>query len=266
MVQVGEVTIGRGKPKICASITERDTKSIIAAADILIQKQIDIVEWRIDFFQEVSHWEQVTETLQRLKMSLLGKPLLVTMRTREEGGQAVMEGQAYRELIDRLAESGYVRMVDVEIFQQISYEELTSDPQTVQERWEELKNWIAALREKVVVVGSYHNFEATPSDEELQDRMKWILESGADIPKMAVMPQNKMDVLRLMLFTLQESEKTDRPLITMSMGKIGSISRVAGESFGSAATFGSIGQESAPGQLPVNRLEEMLDVIHQNYQ
>lgn len=266
MVQVGDVVIGEGKPKICASITEADKKSIIAAADILIQKRIDIVEWRIDFFQEVSHWEQVSETLQRLKMSLLGKPLLVTMRTLEEGGQAAMKREAYRELLDRLADSGYVRMIDVEIFQQVPYERIRSDEQAAREDWEEFKEWIASLREKVLVVGSYHNFDKTPPDEELHDRMKWILDSGADIPKIAVMPKNKMDVLRLMSFTLQESEKTDRPLITMSMDKIGSISRVAGESFGSAVTFGSIGQESAPGQLPANRLEEMLDVIHQNYQ
>ena len=55
-------------------------------------------------------------------------------------------------------------------------------------------------------------------------------------------------------------------MITMSMSRIGSISRIAGEAFGSAVTFGSIGQESAPGQLPVNKLEEMLEMVHQNYQ
>ncbi len=96
--------------------------------------------------------------------------------------------------------------------------------------------------------------------------MEIIADSGADILKMAVMPGNKMDVLRLMVFTLEESEKWEKPLITVSMDKMGSISRVAGEAFGSAVTFGSIGQGSAPGQLPVNRLQEILDVIHQNYQ
>ena len=44
MVQVGDVSIGSGKPKICASITETDRKSIIAAADILLQKRVDIIE------------------------------------------------------------------------------------------------------------------------------------------------------------------------------------------------------------------------------
>ena len=106
----------------------------------------------------------------------------------------------------------------------------------------------------------------TPEDDDLAGRMKLIIESGVDIPKMAVMPENRMDVMRLMMFTLKMTEQTDKPLITMSMSRIGSISRIAGEAFGSAVTFGSIGQESAPGQLPVNKLEEMLEMVHQNYQ
>ena len=116
------------------------------------------------------------------------------------------------------------------------------------------------------MVGSYHNFNMTPEDDDLAGRMKLIIESGVDIPKMAVMPENRMDVMRLMMFTLKMTEQTDKPLITMSMSRIGSISRIAGEAFGSAVTFGSIGQESAPGQLPVNKLEEMLEMVHQNYQ
>ena len=136
----------------------------------------------------------------------------------------------------------------------------------MQERFENLKQWIESLRQRVVVVGSYHNFDRTPEDAELKDRLQIIDESGVDIPKMAVMPANRLDVMRLMMFTLQMAEQMDKPLITMSMSRIGSISRISGEAFGSAVTFGSIGQESAPGQLPVNKLEEMLDMIHQNYQ
>ena len=268
MVQVGEISIGSGKPKICASITETDRKSIIAAADILLQKRIDIAEWRIDFYQDVNEWEMVEETLHRLKMSLYGKPLLVTFRTKAEGGNSEIEEDRYKELLTRMAQSDYVQMLDVEIFKDLPYEELAKQDreEMVSQRFEERKDWIQTLKEKVVVVGSYHNFDATPSDEELRSRLQLICEAGVDIPKIAVMPQNKMDVLRLMMFTQKESEVREQPLITMSMSRLGSISRVSCEAFGSAVTYGSIGQESAPGQLPVNRLEEMLDWVHQNYQ
>ena len=267
MVQVGDVSIGSGKPKICASITETDRKSIIAAADILLQKRVDIIEWRIDYYSEVHHWDMVLETLQRLKMSLYGRPLLVTFRTKAEGGCQEIETPEYRELLNNIAQSGLVDMVDVEIFKDINYSDLSGEPAAdVKEKFEELKNWIAALRQNVTPVGSYHNFNMTPEDDDLAGRMKLIIESGVDIPKMAVMPENRMDVMRLMMFTLKMTEQTDKPLITMSMSRIGSISRIAGEAFGSAVTFGSIGQESAPGQLPVNKLEEMLEMVHQNYQ
>lgn len=268
MVQVGRISIGSGKPKICASITEVDRKSIIAAADILLQRRIDIVEWRIDFYDMVEQWDMVEQTLQRLNMSLGGKPLLVTFRTKAEGGNRDMAMWEYVELLSKIADSGHAHMIDVEIFKDIPYEELAQEEWNEQfrERYEQLQEWIQELRSKVVVVGSYHNYQQTPSDEELERRLELISQAGVDIPKIAVMPQNKLDVLRLMMFTLKESEKIQKPLITMSMDKLGSISRVSGEAFGSAVTFGSIGQESAPGQLPVNRLEEMLDMIHLNYQ
>ena len=209
----------------------------------------------------------VLETLQRLKMSLYGRPLLVTFRTKEEGGCQEIETDAYRELLDHIAQSGLADMIDVEIFKDLSYEVLAGDrTPEVQEQFQDLKQWIEMLRQKVVVVGSYHNFDTTPEDTELAGRMRIIDESGVDIPKMAVMPADRMDVMRLMMFTLQMTEQITKPLITMSMSRIGSISRISGEAFGSAVTFGSIGQESAPGQLPVNKLEEMLDMIHQNYQ
>lgn len=268
MLQVGGVSIGSGKPKICASITETDRKSIIAAADIMLQKRIDLVEWRMDYYEGWDQWEMVEETLQRLKMSLCGKPLLVTLRTREEGGNAEIVQEEYETLMGKIADSGYAHMIDVEIFKGLPYEELAREERSreVQDRYEKIQEWIGMLREQVVVVGSYHNFQKTPSDEELEGRLELISGAGADIPKIAVMPQNKMDVLRLMKFTLKAGEGFDKPMITMSMDKLGSISRVSGEAFGSAVTFGSIGQESAPGQLPVNRLGEMLEMIHQNYQ
>lgn len=267
MVQVGKVSIGVGKPKICASITETDRKSIIAAADILLQKRIDIVEWRIDFYGEADQWEMVEGTLHRLSRTLGDTPLMVTFRTKAEGGEREIDSEEYYELLGKLATSGCVQMIDVEIFKDLPYEELAQKEKTgqLQVEYEQMYRWIEQLRSHVVVVGSYHNFDFTPSEEELEKRLQLIAGTGVDIPKLAVMPQDKADVLRLMSFTLRETEQRDQPLITMSMGKLGSVSRVMGEAFGSAVTFGSIGQESAPGQLPVNRLQEMLDWVHQNY-
>ena len=64
-------------------------------------------------------------------------------------------------------------------------------------------------------------------------------ELGADIPKIAVMPQNKQDVLTLLAATEEMNRNhADRPIITMSMAGTGVVSRLCGEVFGSALTFG----------------------------
>jgi 3-dehydroquinate dehydratase-1 len=54
----------------------------------------------------------------------------------------------------------------------------------------------------------------------------------------------------------------DRPVVTMSMSPLGAVSRLVGEAFGSALTFGSAGPSSAPGQLPANELQTALDILH----
>lgn len=60
------------------------------------------------------------------------------------------------------------------------------------------------------------------------------------------------------------TDYADRPLLTMSMGGTGTVSRLAGEIFGSCATFGTIGESSAPGQIPADELAQVLDVIHRS--
>ena len=87
---------------------------------------------------------------------------------------------------------------------------------------------------------------------------------GADIPKIAVMPKNKADVIVLLDATQEMAEKyATRPIITMSMSKIGVISRLVGEAFGSSMTFGAVGQVSAPGQIPVEKLQTAMTIVHE---
>ena len=93
--------------------------------------------------------------------------------------------------------------------------------------------------------------------------MRKMQDMGADIPKIAVMPQNKADVLTLLAATEEMSRVyADRPIITMSMGGDGVISRLCGEVFGSSMTFGAVGQVSAPGQISVDQLFDALSIIH----
>ena len=88
---------------------------------------------------------------------------------------------------------------------------------------------------------------------------------GADIPKIAVMPQSKKDVLTLLSATNEMAEEhANRPIITMSMAATGVISRLAGEVFGSCLTFGAAKKASAPGQMGVNDLKTVLETLHKS--
>jgi 3-dehydroquinate dehydratase-1 len=112
------------------------------------------------------------------------------------------------------------------------------------------------------VVASQHDFDGTPAQDELVHRLLRMAEAGADVLKIAVMPDDAGDVLALLGATRDASLRTDRPLITMAMGPLGVASRVAGGVFGSAATFGTVGRASAPGQVAIEPLRAALDLLH----
>ncbi len=87
-------------------------------------------------------------------------------------------------------------------------------------------------------------------------------ELGADIAKIAVMPESTQDVEVLMDATATFTKYASVPAIAMSMGELGLASRTTGERFGSAVTFGTAGKASAPGQLPATELKEILETVH----
>lgn len=114
----------------------------------------------------------------------------------------------------------------------------------------------------VKVIVSNHDFEKTPEKEELVKRLTHMQKLGADIPKIAVMPKDRQDVLTLLAATAEVSEKAACPIITMSMAGNGIVSRLCGEVFGSAVTFGAGKKASAPGQIGVEELRKILTVLH----
>ena len=195
-------------------------------------------------------FEKVEETVKELREVLGGTPILFTFRTAKEGGEKAIENQAYIELNQKAAKTGYIDMVDVEAF-------TGDDAVTAIVR--------AAHECGVKVVASNHDFHKTPAKEEIVSRLRKMQELGADIPKIAVMPQNKKDVLTLLAATEEMySEYADRPIITMSMADTGVVSRLCGEVFGSALTFGAAGKASAPGQMGVEDLKTVLSLLHKS--
>jgi len=127
----------------------------------------------------------------------------------------------------------------------------------------EVKSIISAAHKSgAVVICSNHDFEKTPAREEILSRLMQMDTLGADILKIAVMPQSSADVLTLLGATEEMSRRTQRPLITMSMSAKGTVSRLCGEVFGSCLTFGTVDKASAPGQISAVQLKEILKLLH----
>ena len=249
-VVVRNVKIGEGIPKICVPIVGITREEILESGKNIGAIGADVVEWRADWFEDVFVFEKVEETAKELRNVLGDTPILFTFRTAKEGGEKAIEKQAYVELNQKAAKTGYIDMVDVEAF--------TGD--------DAVTAIVKAAHEcGVKVVASNHDFHKTPAKEEIVSRLRKMQESGADIPKIAVMPQNKKDVLTLLAATEEMySEYADRPIITMSMAGTGVVSRLCGEVFGSALTFGAAGKASAPGQMGVEDLKTVLSLLHQS--
>lgn len=249
-VKVKNVVLGDGIPKICVPIVAKTKEEIIEEALSLANIHVDIVEWRVDWFDHALDIEKVKDVLKDLVPALNNIPLLFTFRTSKEGGEKAIEPKVYAELNKAVAATGLVDLVDVEAF--------TGD--------EIVKDIIESVHAfGVKVVASNHDFDKTPSKDDIIYRLRKMQDLGADIPKIAVMPKSKLDVLELLEATVIMSEKyADRPIITMSMSGTGVISRLAGEVFGSALTFGAAKKASAPGQIAVEDLYGVLQLLHKS--
>ena len=247
-VEVRGVKIGESVPKICVPIVGKTKEEILAAAKSFADVKMDVVEWRVDWFDGVFDFAQVEDVLKDLRPALGNTPILFTFRTSKEGGEKAIEPDAYAELNIKAAQTGYVDLIDVEIF--------TGD--------EIVKKIIdGAHAAGVKVIASNHDFFKTPAKADIIYRLRKMQDMNADIPKIAVMPQNKKDVLTLLAATEEMATNyADRPIITMSMAGTGVISRLCGEVFGSSMTFGAAKKASAPGQMGVNDLNTVLGLLH----
>ena len=111
------------------------------------------------------------------------------------------------------------------------------------------------------VILSYHNFAYTPGQDFLVQRFLEAERLGGDVAKVAVMPRDAADVLSLLGATTQAHSKARVPLISMSMGPLGAVTRMIGGVFGSALSFAIGAGSSAPGQMPIDDLKAVYDVI-----
>jgi len=246
-LRIRNMVLSEGMPKICVPLTGSTEQSVLEEAEEIRLHPADLVEWRMDFLEDVNDYTKVRNVLQNLRGILGSMPILATFRTSDEGGNRQISGHTYKELLNIISKEKLADLIDVEILRNAEIVKDIID---------------TAHQNGVYVIGSYHNFQMTPSAAETRLLFQKMHEMKCDILKLAVMPNDNADVLRLLQMTDETSKLYAEPLITMSMSQTGSISRIAGEQFGSCITFGSLHQSSAPGQINADTLHHLLKTIH----
>ena len=238
-------------PTIIVPITARDAteldQSAVAAAAAL---DAGAVEWRVDLYEPFTAGGGIdpapaVSALERVAELVPDIPILATFRTTAEGGSADIPPESYLALIDALAATGLAAAVDVEYRHPVAERAIA-----------------AAHTHGTSVVASNHDFDGTPAVEEIMVRLEAMESAGADVAKIAVMPRSAADVVTLLDATERRHRLSRVPLITMSLGALGAVTRIGGGVFGSAATFATVGAASAPGQLPASDVRGVLDLLH----
>jgi 3-dehydroquinate dehydratase I len=243
----GQPLAGGRLPAVCAPLVARDLRSVEAEAASVAAKQPDLLEWRVDFFEAIGDTATVLAAAAAVRRAAAGIPILFTRRSQREGGQPITIGEAaVASLYEAVADAGLIDLLDWE---------MDSDAATLE------RMRAAGKRHGVPLVLSFHDFQRTPSTDELQARFAQAHRLGADVAKIAVMPQSMEDVYRLLGATLQASRTLPIPVISMAMGGLGAVSRVCGGVFGSALTFAVGAAPSAPGQMPIEDVRAALAVL-----
>lgn len=245
-VAVRGATIGAGRPVVIVPLTGRTPAALLDQARAVVAAAPDVVEWRVDLLADGrATTVEAVRAGRALVAALDGLPLLVTVRTAAEGGGGDPDDAAYESLLVALLDARIADLLDVEVA-----------------RGPAARLVAAAHAAGVPVVGSSHDFARTPPQDAIVDRLLGMADLGADVLKIAVTPHDPGDVLTLLSATWAAAQRTGRPLITMAMGGLGVASRIAGGTFGSAATFGTVGEASAPGQVELGALRAALALVH----
>ncbi len=249
IVEIQGVKIGKGMPKICVPLVGETNQELIAQAMKASQCDCDLVELRIDHYEEIKKTDRVIEVLHRIR-ECVSVPIMFTFRTYEEGGKVCISNEDYTNLYQNVIEDGAVDLVDLQL---LLGEEMVCP-------------LIEMAKQKgIKVVLSNHDFKKTPDTKEMIERLLRMQEFGADIVKIAVMPEEKQDVLRLMEAVMYVNENSNiTPVVGISMGEMGMPSRILGHWFGSAITFGVVDKSSAPGQLSIKELRQLLELQKDN--
>ncbi|EHI75369.1 type I 3-dehydroquinate dehydratase [Streptococcus tangpeifui] len=196
----------------------------------------DIIEWRADFLPK----DDIIKVAPAIFEKFPGREIIFTLRTQAEGGQISLPDEEYVSLIKEVSSLYHPDYIDFEYY---SHQDIFSQ-----------------MLEFPNLILSYHNFEETPDN--LMSILSELTTLTPRVVKVAVMPQTEQDVLDLMNFTRGfKVLNPEQDYVTMAMGKLGQVSRLASDLMGSSWTFASVDEASAPGQIGLADMFKVREIL-----
>ncbi len=209
------------------------------AIDVTRYHDADIIEWRADFLPK----EAILQVAPAIFEKFAGCELVFTLRTRAEGGQIELSSEEYVQIIKEVAQLYQPDYIDFEYF---SYRDVFEE-----------------MLEFPNLVLSYHNFQETP--ENLMEILSELTSLNPKVVKIAVMAHTEQDVLDLMNFTRGfKTLNPEQEYVTISMGKVGKVSRITSDVTGSSWSFASLGEASAPGQISLSSMKKIREILNED--
>lgn len=250
MVRLGDVTLGQGRIKVAASLCASTAVTLRSEAQRLAASDADVAEWRLDYLlaarrEPLDTFDaELPALLAGLRQTLGTIPLVVTLRSRTEGGQLQLSDTDYHRVLQAVLATGHADAVDVEFSRGPVLTEIGHVARQV--------GW--------PLIVSRHDIAGTPPVGEIVAGLREMVDAGGQVAKFAVTAHEPSDVLTLLAATLEAHRSLSQPIITMAMGDIGLPSRLCGQVFGSAMTFGALHTPSASGQVDVAELRHIVDL------
>ena len=216
-------------------------KSLEEAQGIDAMRYIDadIIEWRADFLPK----EAILQVAPAIFEKFAGRELLFTLRTRAEGGEIDLDSAEYVQIIKDVAQLYQPEYIDFEYFgHKDVFEQMLDFPN---------------------LVLSYHNFQETP--ENMMEILSELTSLTPKVVKVSVMAHTEQDVLDLMNFTRGfKTLNPEQEYVTISMGKVGKVSRITSDVTGSSWSFASLDEASAPGQISLSSMKKIREILNED--
>ena len=219
-------------PRLCVALGFPTAAELGQAAEREYKDGTTLLEFRLDHLADPATGLELIRKFRRVHSDI---HILATCRHRHAQGRFAGGTEKQIAILKASAEAG-ASFVDLEI-----------------ETAEKAKPEIVLLRERVLLVISYHNFQSTPALDAVLRRLRKV---PADIYKIATTARKPTDNLRV----IQLVRGHEHPaLILVAMSEAGAASRILLPSLGSVFTYAapSNGMGTAPGQIPAKTLRSL---------